>query len=84
LPFLSVVAVAICEEAEAYPLVPAAYKPTEAPTTGNVPALTVPFRAGPPAVVLIVMVPELAADASAWDNASTTTTPDVGGSVGAV
>jgi hypothetical protein len=32
----------------------------------------------------MAIVPELALVASAWDNASTTTTPDVGGSEGAV
>ena len=83
-PFLSVVAAAICEDADAYPLVPAAYKKTEAPTTGCAPDRTVPFSAEPPTPVVIAMTPELAFVESAWANASTTTTPDVGGSEGAV
>ena len=84
MPLLSVVAAAICEEAEAYPPVPAAYRKTEAPTTGCVPASTAPFKAGAVRLVVMAMVPEFAVVASAWDNASTATTPDVGGSDGAV
>jgi hypothetical protein len=57
---LPVVDVAICEAADPYPLVPAAYNETEAPATVCDPAIIRPFNAGPVSVFPIVIVPEIA------------------------
>lgn len=55
-----------------------------APTIGCLPASAAPFSAGPEALALIAIVPELAIAGFAWAAAATATAPEAGADAGAV
>src|SRR5271157_4589166 len=70
------------DEAEPYPVFPAAISCTEAPYTGRFPTSTLPFNAGPLRLLVIVTTWVALADGLAVDVTVSVTVPPVGMCVG--